>query len=143
MPAIICPNKNDPAWKKLVADLGGGKRGEAKAYIAFFRNGDKIPNVETARALLFRKAPMPTAPEPETKPAAAPSPAPKHAPEQILAKSKLVKATVPKATIQFRRAIKFAKPYRQVNFRGGRLVAHSRRQPQTRRPLQSQPGVLI
>ena len=51
--AIICPNKNDPAWKKLVAGLGGGERGEARAYIAFFRNGDEIPNVKTALALLF------------------------------------------------------------------------------------------
>jgi hypothetical protein len=97
--SIICPNKNDPAWKRLVAEIG-----EDRAYIAFFRNGDVIPDVVTARALLFRKSPTLPAPEPETKPAATPSPAPKFAPEQTLAKSKLVKATVPKAAIQFRRA---------------------------------------
>jgi hypothetical protein len=63
-----------------------------------------IPDVVTARALLFGKSPTLPAPEPETKPAAAPSPAPKLAPEQTLAKSKKPKATVPKAAIQFRRA---------------------------------------
>jgi hypothetical protein len=57
MPAIICPNKNDPAWKRLVAEIG-----ENRSYIAFFRNDNAIPDVATARALLFRKSPMPLAP---------------------------------------------------------------------------------
>ncbi len=48
---IVCPNKSDPAWKKLVTEIG-----EAPAYIAFFRNGDSIPDVATARAILGLKA---------------------------------------------------------------------------------------
>ena len=96
---IICPNKNDPAWKTLVQAIG-----EDRSYLAFFRNGDVIPDVVTARALLFGKSPTLPAPELETKPTAAPSPAPKLAPEQTLAKSKKPKATVPKAAIQFHRA---------------------------------------
>ena len=80
--SIICPNKNDPAWKTLVQAIG-----EDRSYLAFFRNGDVIPDVVTARALLFGKSPTLPAPKPETKPAAAPSPAPKLAPEQTLALS--------------------------------------------------------
>lgn len=126
MPAIICPNKNDPAWKKLVADLGGGERGEAMAYIAFFRNGYEIPNVETALALLFRKTQTPPATEQETKPAAAPSPLFKLAPGQILSKSNRPKATpeLRPVLVPKRNSGKFAKPCRQVNFRVGRPLAH-------------------
>jgi hypothetical protein len=44
---IICPNKNDPAWIRLVAEIG-----EARSFIAFFRNGNLIPDVLMARQLL-------------------------------------------------------------------------------------------
>jgi hypothetical protein len=105
MVKINCPNKNDPGWKRLVADLGGGERGEARAYVAFFRNGDKIPNVETALSLLFRKPPTLPASEPAKKLAAARSPAPKLAPELFLGKTKLVKTILPKSAIYLRRVV--------------------------------------
>jgi hypothetical protein len=68
--AIVCPNKNDPAWKKLVAEIG-----EERSYIAFFRNGDVIPDAATARQVLKikpeagREPTMPTAPVETLKPA--------------------------------------------------------------------------
>jgi hypothetical protein len=34
---IVCPNKNDPAWKTLVDAIG-----EDLAYLSFFRNHDVI-----------------------------------------------------------------------------------------------------
>jgi hypothetical protein len=46
-PEIICPNKNDPAWKSLVNAIG-----EVRSYIAFFRNGNIIPDAAKARQLL-------------------------------------------------------------------------------------------
>jgi hypothetical protein len=82
--SIICPNKNDPAWKLLVAELAD----EALAYISFFRNGDVIPDVATARAKLGIKQ---TAPVPS--------------PKRPLSKSKKPKATAPKAATHFRRAV--------------------------------------
>jgi hypothetical protein len=45
---IICPNKSDPAWKNLVAAIG-----EPQAFLAFFRNGDSIPDTATAWKLLW------------------------------------------------------------------------------------------
>jgi hypothetical protein len=48
---IICPNKNDPAWKSLVNAIG-----EVRSYIAFFRNGNLIPDATKARQLLNIKA---------------------------------------------------------------------------------------
>ncbi|MGD1089432.1 MAG: hypothetical protein ABR955_12010 [Verrucomicrobiota bacterium] len=80
---IVCPNKNDPAWKKLVKELGD----ERYAYISFFRNNNVIPDVGRARAILGLKA-------------AAPLMA-----KQTLSKSKKPKATVPKTTIQIHRAV--------------------------------------
>jgi hypothetical protein len=47
---IVCPNKSDPAWKKLVAQIG-----EPRAFLAFFRNGNFIPDVATAWKLLSPK----------------------------------------------------------------------------------------
>lgn len=44
---IVCPNKNDLAWEKLV-ELGD----ERLCYIAFFRNGEVIPDAATARQIL-------------------------------------------------------------------------------------------
>jgi len=40
----VCPNKNDPAWKELVAELG-----DDKAKLAFFRNGGEIPTLDQAK----------------------------------------------------------------------------------------------
>jgi len=48
---IICPNKNDPAWKTLVKAIG-----EVRSYIAFFRNGNVIPDATKAQQLLNIKA---------------------------------------------------------------------------------------
>jgi hypothetical protein len=48
---IICPNKNDPAWKTLVKAIG-----EVRSFIAFFRNGNAIPDATKARQLLNIKA---------------------------------------------------------------------------------------
>jgi hypothetical protein len=117
MPAIICPNKNDPAWKRLVEAIG-----EDRSYLAFFRNGNVIPDVATGRAKLGIK---------QTALA--------RSPERPLSKSKKQKATVPKSIIELRpvvapkiKAGKFAKPCRQVNFRGGRLGSHPGRQLQAR-----------
>lgn len=76
---VICPNKNDPAWKTLVQAIG-----EAPAYIAFFRNQNVIPDPATARAILGMKAAEPLTPK------------------QTLSKSKKQKAPVPKATIELR-----------------------------------------
>ena len=50
---IVCPNKNDPAWKTLVDAIG-----EDLAYLSFFRNHDVIPAVPTARAILGLKEPV-------------------------------------------------------------------------------------
>ena len=47
---IVCPNKNDPAWKTLVDAIG-----EPRAYLTFFRNHNVIPDVTTARAILGLK----------------------------------------------------------------------------------------
>jgi hypothetical protein len=91
---ITCPNKNDPAWKRLVQAIG-----EAPAYISFFRNSNRIPDPATARAILGMKAIKPLSPK------------------QTLSKSKKPKASVPKATIELRplivpkiKADNFAKP---------------------------------
>ena len=48
---IICPNKNDPAWNTLVKAIG-----EVRSYIAFFRNGNVIPDATKAWQLLDIKA---------------------------------------------------------------------------------------
>lgn len=45
--AIVCPQK-DAAWLALTKALGDESRG----YVAFFRNGSKTPDIETARRLL-------------------------------------------------------------------------------------------
>lgn len=76
---IICPNKKDPAWKKLVEAIG-----EAPAYIVFFRNQNTIPDPAAALAILGMKADAPPAPK------------------QTLSKSKKPKASAPKATIELR-----------------------------------------
>ena len=76
---IVCPNKKDPAWKKLVEAIG-----EAPAYISFFRNGDQIPDPATARAILGMK---------DTKPLA---------PKRTPSKPKKPKAPVSKVTIESR-----------------------------------------
>jgi|GEM_PF-4065790 hypothetical protein len=76
---IICPNKKDPAWEKLVQAIG-----EAPAYISFFRNGNQIPDPATARAILGMKAAEPLKPK------------------QSRSKSKKPKAPAPKATIELR-----------------------------------------
>lgn len=44
---IDCPGKHTPEWKKLASELG-----EEKAYLAYFRNGNKIPTPEEAKGLL-------------------------------------------------------------------------------------------
>ena len=76
---ITCPNKNDAAWKTLVEAIG-----EAPAFIAFFRNGDVIPDPATARALLGMKDAKPLAPK------------------RTRSKSKKPKAPVLKTTIELR-----------------------------------------
>lgn len=50
---LICPNKNAQEWKLLSAKIG-----EDQAYLAFFRNGNMIPSVETAMSLLSNKGVM-------------------------------------------------------------------------------------
>jgi hypothetical protein len=95
---IVCPNKNDPAWKTLVEAIG-----EDLAYLSFFRNHDVIPDVATARAILGLKEPVEAAKLPR-----APEPRPSSlTPEQILSKSKKPKATAPKKATRFRRVVIF------------------------------------
>jgi hypothetical protein len=48
---IVCPNRATAEWKSLVEGLND----EAKAFLAFFRNGDSIPDVATAWKLLSPK----------------------------------------------------------------------------------------
>ena len=79
---VICPNKNDPAWKRLVEAIG-----EDCSYLAFFRNGDVIPDPATAWGLLGVKAIAPLTPK------------------QTFSKSKKPKAPVSKATIELRPVI--------------------------------------
>jgi len=76
---IVCPQKNDPAWRMLVQAIG-----EAPAFIAFFRNGDVIPDPVKARALLGMKDAKPLAPK------------------RTLSKSKKPKVPVLKTTIELR-----------------------------------------
>jgi hypothetical protein len=92
---IVCPNKKDPAWKKLVEAIG-----EAPAYISFFRNANQIPDPAKARMLLGMKAAAPLTPK------------------QSHSKSKKSKAPVSKATIESRPLIlpkitadNFTKPF--------------------------------
>lgn len=95
--AIACPNKNDPAWKKLVAEIG-----EERSYIAFFRNGDVIPDAATARWILKIR------PEAEQKPSPPATP---------------VETRIP--AIQFRRADAHTIKGGQITTpRSGRLLAH-------------------
>jgi hypothetical protein len=61
--AIVCPNKNDPAWKRLVVEIG-----EDRAFIAFFRNSDVIPDAATARQLLNIKPEAGRKPSPPATP---------------------------------------------------------------------------
>lgn len=60
---IVCPPKNDLDFLKLATEFG-----EDRAYLAFFRHGDKIPDVATARTQLATK------PEKYSFTAPAPSP---------------------------------------------------------------------
>ena len=53
---IDCPNKNLAAWRKLAKSVG-----EPEAYLAYFRNGNKVPTSKQAKAIL---AQGPTAPAP-------------------------------------------------------------------------------
>ncbi|MGD0349924.1 MAG: hypothetical protein ABSB84_06370 [Verrucomicrobiota bacterium] len=89
---IVCPNKNDPAWKTLVDAIG-----EPRAYLTFFRNHNVIPDVVTARAILGLKetveiAQPPSVPEPKSSALTL---------EQAPSKSKKPKATAPKKAPQF------------------------------------------
>lgn len=84
IPQILCPNKSLPEWRQLVDALGD----EQLAYLSFFRNNNQIPDVATARAKLGIKQTAP-APSPELPPSQSQKP----------------KAPVPKAAIQFRRAV--------------------------------------
>jgi len=103
--AIVCPNKNDSAWKNLVAEIG-----EVRSFIAFFRNGDVIPDAATARQLL------------NIKPEAGRKPPPPATP---------VETRIP--AIQFRRANTHTIKAGQIAARrGNKPHSHSRRQPQTR-----------
>jgi hypothetical protein len=101
---IVCPNKNDPAWMRLVAEIG-----ETRSFIAFFRNGDVIPDTATARRILTR-------PEAERKPAP---------------RAESVETRTP--VIQFRRADAHTIQTGQIaTARNGRPHSHPRRQPQER-----------
>jgi hypothetical protein len=113
---IICPNKNDPAWKTLVNAIG-----ETYSYIAFFRNGNVIPDATKARQLLNIKAEA----EPKLTPPAAP-------------------VETGTLAIQFRRthtrkinAGIFAQPA------NGRTVSHLRRKLQTRHVFKVSAGSSI
>src|SRR5580700_4294070 len=66
--AIVCPPKNDPAWKKLVEAVG-----ENPAYVAFFRAGHEIPTPEAAKVHLATR--------PAAYAFAQPTPAPQVAPQ--------------------------------------------------------------
>jgi hypothetical protein len=46
---IVCPNRASAEWQSLVEAIGD----ERKAFLAFFRNGDDIPDVATAWKLLL------------------------------------------------------------------------------------------
>jgi len=76
---IVCPNKKDLAWKTLVQAIG-----EDCSYLAFFRNGNVIPDPVKARAILGMKAAAPLTPK------------------QSRSKSKKPKVRVPKVTIELR-----------------------------------------
>ena len=89
---IVCPNKNDPAWKILVNGIG-----EDLAYLSFFRNHDVIPDIATARAILGLKEPVAAA-----KSSGAPEPRPPAVtPEHTLSKSRKPKVTTPKIVPRF------------------------------------------
>ena len=47
---ISCPNKSSKEWKSLSAELG-----EDRALLAYFRNGDSIPDVTKARELITNR----------------------------------------------------------------------------------------
>lgn len=71
--SIVCPPKKDPSFKKLVDVLG-----ENRAYLAFFRAGNLIPEIEAARTHLATrpagytfKAPEAAPPAEQIKPSAA------------------------------------------------------------------------
>jgi hypothetical protein len=99
--------------KRLVAEIGE----ERRAFIAFFRNGDVIPDAATARWILKIR------PEAEQKPSSPAAP---------------VETRIP--AIQFRRADAHTIKAGQIATpRGDR--PHSRARLQSRHNLQKQPGV--
>jgi hypothetical protein len=95
--AFVCPNKNNPAWMRLVAEIG-----ETRSFIAFFRNGDVIPDTATARRIL------------KIRPDVGRKPAPR---------AESVETRTP--AIQFRRADAHTIKGGQITTpRSGRLLAH-------------------
>lgn len=58
-----CPPKTSPAWKSLVKELGGGKKGEDSAMVTYFRHQDAgregLPPLPAAQALLKGWKPTP------------------------------------------------------------------------------------
>ncbi len=126
---IVCPNKNDPAWKILVDAIG-----EDLAYLSFFRNHDVIPDVATARVILGLKEPVEAA-----KPPGAPEPRlTALTSEQSLSKSKKPKVTAPKIAPRFHGVVlskiereNLAILFGQTRHRGGIFL--SRPRPNRRR----------
>ena len=126
---IVCPNKNDPAWKILVNGIG-----EDLAYLSFFRNHDVIPDVATARAILGLKEPVEAA-----KPPRAPEPrSTTLTPEHTVSKSRKPKVTAPKIAPRFHGVVlskiereNMAILFGQTRLRGGKYL--SRPRPNRRR----------
>ena len=93
---IVCPNKNDPAWKALVNAIG-----EPRAYLTFFRNHNVIPDVTTARAILGLNATVKV-----VQPSNTPKPKPTAlTPERSFSKPKKPTMIAPKNATRFRRVV--------------------------------------
>ena len=90
---ILCPDKKDLAFRRLVSDLG-----EPAAYLAWFRNGNKTPFTAEAEKLLGITKEVPKA---EPAPTVAKSATVK-SPLEILNTSKAVKLKVPDGTTMIR-----------------------------------------
>jgi hypothetical protein len=127
---IVCPNKNDPAWKTLVEAIG-----EDLAYLSFFRNDDVIPDVATARTILGLKEPVEAA-KPPVAPASRPAVL---APKQTPSKSKKPRVTTPKKAPQFHGVVlskiertNLAMLSGQTQHRGGIFLYRSRPNRQRR-----------
>ncbi len=102
---IVCPDKSKPEWKSLIDGLGD----ERKGYLAFFRNGEKIPELARANEILRPK-----------------SQAPQLTPLQVLEQYEKVKVTLPKGATMVRLAVHHPKTGRAKDYVTGKKELESR-----------------